>query len=226
VSAWVESIDGSPVAPISEYIKTDTGVVWTAPLADNQGDAWKYVNIDIGVYDCNSTGVPYKIKINWDGQTAERLFYVRCPNVVLTYYKQQVPWTEGFKVMAEVTDTTGTHMFRVPCSSNILKIDENETSIMQEIKISETEQDGRARFEYAAGFMSAMYINLDYNVEINCLGGKASFTFTVVQPDSAAFRNPVYYLFVFVSDNWVPIIFGMLLCSLLVLIVYKLVKGK
>ena len=77
-----------------------------------------------------------------------------------------------------------------------------------------------AEFEYLAGFTSAMYLHYDYNATIDCLGGLAEFGFTVVEPDSQSIRNPVYYLIIWLSDNWIPIIFGIMLAGFCVYVAY------
>ena len=227
VSVWIEDMEGSPIESVSEFVETEQGVIWISPLADNMGQAWEHIEFSPEKYDCNSTGVPYSIALSWDDQTAAKTFNIYCPQLELKRYKSEVPWTEGLIASVEVTDNIGNRMKGIPCSSRVLYVeDENTISIRQRTEVIETDLFGTVEFEYAAGFISAMYINYEYDIVIECLGADVNFVLTVVEPDSQAIRNPAYFLLVWLSDMWVPIIFGMLICSLLVGAFYLIVKDR
>jgi len=225
VSIWIEDAEGSPIESISSFVENEQGVIWVSPLADNMGQAWDYITLSPEKYDCNSTGVPYTISVSWDSQSATQTFNVVCPQLEIQRYKSEVPWTEGLIVSVEVTDNIGNRMKGVPCSSRILRIeDENTVTIRQVTKTIETNNYGMVEFEYAAGFTSSMFIHYEYDVVIECMGADANFLLTVIEPDSQAIRNPLYFMLIWVSDNAIPLILGMIFCAIAIGIIYYLIR--
>jgi len=223
VTAWIEDTQGSPIISISEYVETETGIEWISPLSDNNGQAWDSIFIDPVLFDCNSTGVPYTIRVQWDDQAATEDFSVFCPSVELTMYRDSLPYWEKLRVEVHVTDIKGYRMAGVPCESKVLQYNENfdtnAITIKQEHAIVYTDWAGKARFEFDSGIFQDLLQGFEYNTKVSCLGTDVNFSFDIAGQDEDYLRNPLYYLLKFVSENAVPIIgiivFGILAVGIL-----------
>jgi len=218
VSIWIEDTDNSPIISVSNYAETETGIEWISPLSDNVGQAWERLPIAPELFDCNSTGVPYSVEVNWDSNPASKTFNVFCPNIELIKYRNHVSYWETLKVEAQVKDIRGYTMKNIPCRSKVLDIgrDANASAITikQEYKEVFTDNSGRASFEYSTGMLDNLLQGYTYTVEVTCLGADANFVFVVGEQESEYLRNPLYFFVVYVADNFVPIlaafIFGLI----------------
>jgi len=228
VTAWIEDVDGSPIQTISKYQETDSGIVWVSPLSDNQGQAWERIVLSPEYYDCNSSGVPYTIKLNWDGETAEQEFKIYCPTIEFTYYREDVPYWEQFRIEVSVTDNQGYTMRGIPCKATVLEYstDGNFATIKQENLEEFTDISGKARFNFNTGVIQDLLQGFEYTTVVNCLGADANIVFEIVQTDDTNLRNPVYFTIVFLSDNIIPIVLALIVCTMVVGGIYFILKKE
>ena len=226
VSVDVTTAAGTHILDFSKYEITDAGVEWISPLSDTNGNAWGEAEISPGVFDCNSTGVPYEIHAHWDGHFATQDFVVVCPTIDFDYYRIEVPNWEALRVTAAVTDNRGYAMRNIPCTASVLDVstDGNFTTIKQEQVDLYTDASGKVRYQIETGLLHDLLQGYDYSVSLECLGGDGNFSFTIEEMNDQNLRNPVYFTIVFLSDNIIPIVLAIMICAMAFGTIYFIIK--
>jgi len=119
-------------------------------------------------------------------------------------------------------------MCGIPCTATVLDFsyDGNFATIKQENVEEITDLAGKTRFNFSTGFLQDLLQGYEYTTVVNCLGGDANVTFTIQQTSSENLRNPLYFTIIFVSDNIVPIMLTLIFLTVVVSLLYFIIKDQ
>ena len=224
VTITIRNLGGFSVKSLSDYVETDTGIEWIAPLSDSNGTAWYSLVLNHETFDCNEAGAIYQVNVNWDGQTKAKNFTVVCPTITFSKYQISVSFWDSLVIELLLEDNRGYRMQNVKCDAEIvrgLNGDYNAIKIIKSFPTIETDSSGHAEFEIDTGLLSGVMEGYEYEFMVHCLGADENFSFTITEPDSQRLNNPIYNFMGFLGNNFLAI-FVIIIIGIVCLAVFGL----
>ena len=157
VSIIVKDFGGFSVIALADYVETDSGIEWAAPLSDSNGTAWYLLNLSHDVFDCNESGGRYQINVNWDGKKKSQNFDLMCPTITFTKYITEVNFWNEYIIEATVEDNRGYRMHDIECEAEVVRGldgDYNIIEIVHSFPTTYTDTSGHIEFNMPTGLFS------------------------------------------------------------------------